>query len=416
LIIPSIDLMNGKAVKLIRGNPKKRKFEEDALELAKKFSIYPEINLIDLDAAFAKGNNSELIRKICKICNCNVGGGIRTTEKAYEILKIGANKIIIGTMANKDFLSKLPKERVIVAIDSKKEKVVTNGWKESTIKSPFQRTRELQKYCAGFLYTYVDKEGTMEEIDFKTITTLRKITDKRIQYAGGISSKEQILEFEKFSVDSVIGMAYYKSKIDINDSFVSILNFEKGNGLIPTITKDEKNRILMLAFSNKESVLKSLKTRKGVYFSRTRKKLWKKGETSGNMQELLRVGTDCDRDTLVFTVRQKNIACHTGTYSCFGDKKFGLDDLIDIIKSKKGSGSFTDTMLNDVLALKRKILEEAGEVANYRNKENLRWEISDLLYFVSILMVKNNISFDDIEKELEIRNVMKKLIKSTKLG
>ena len=117
-----------------------------------------------------------------------------------------------------------------------------------------------------FLYTYVDKEGTLEKIDSETVLRIREITKNKIQYAGGISNEEQIIELAKYDIDIVIGMAYYEKRINFAKTFVKLLNFDKNNGLIPTIVKDENGQILMLAFGNKESVLKALKQRKGIYY------------------------------------------------------------------------------------------------------------------------------------------------------
>ncbi|MBN2422168.1 phosphoribosyl-AMP cyclohydrolase [Candidatus Woesearchaeota archaeon] len=317
MIIPSIDLMDGKAVKLVQGKKENKKYEEDALALAQKYSIYPIVNIIDLDAAFGTGNNLGLIKKICKICDCNAGGGIRSIEKANELLEAGAKKIIIGTKADKDFLKKLPKKKLIAAVDSKKGKVVDNGWESETDKTPFERVKELQDYCSAFLYTYVDKEGLMQGIDLATVKELKALTKNKIIYAGGISGIEEIKQLEELEVDSVLGMALYSKKIDLSEAFLSILDFEKGNGLIPTIAQEINNTVLMMAYSTKESLLKAIEIRRGCYFSRSRQKLWIKGETSGNIQELLRIKADCDKDTLLFIVKQKNAACHTGNYSCF---------------------------------------------------------------------------------------------------
>ncbi len=401
--------MNGKSVKLVQGDSSKKEFETDATKLAEEFSIYPEINLIDLDAALGKGENLELIEKICKICNCNIGGGIRSIEKAYELLKLGANKIIIGTRAEKSFLSKLPKEKIIVAIDSRNGKITDKGWKNQREETPFELVKNLSEYCSGFLYTCVEKEGTMEAVDFETIKKLRKLTDKKIMYAGGVSDSKEIIELEKLNTDCVIGMAYYKNKINLEESFVMLLNFEKNNGIIPTIVKDEYGQVLMLAYSTKESVLEALKTRKGMYYSRSRKKLWEKGETLGNTQELIRVETDCDRDTLIYTVKQKNFACHKGEYSCFSGKEFTMNSLMQIIRSKKGSGSFTGKIMEDEKYLNEKIMEEAMEVINFRDIENLKWEIVDLLYFVSVKMEKYGLDYKDIENELATRHSRKSL-------
>ena len=222
MIIPSIDLMNGKAVQLVQGEKKKLE-REDVLELAEKFSKFKEIAVIDLDAAMGKGNNIEIIKKICKIANCRVGGGIRTMETANEILEAGAKKIIIGTKADKEFLKNLPKDKVIVAVDSRNDIVVTKGWKEKTGKKPEEVIKELNDYCSGFLYTYVDKEGMMQGTNIKKAIELSKLTDKKITVAGGISSIEEIKKLLELGFDCQIGMALYTGKVKLDD----LLEIEK---------------------------------------------------------------------------------------------------------------------------------------------------------------------------------------------
>src|SRR3989338_5002142 len=289
MIIPSIDLMGGKAVQLRQGKDKVLE-RDNVLELAAEFSKYGEIAVIDLDAALGSGNNLELIKKICKIADCRVGGGIRTIEKANEMLQAGAKKVIIGTKATPKFLAQLPKDRVIAAIDAKEGVVVNKGWTAKTSRTPKDLIKELEPYCCEFLFTDVDREGLMKGIDF--------------------------------------------GKIKLDEAFVSLLDFSKNNGLIPTIVQDEQNQALMLAFSNEESLVKTLREGKATYYSRSRKRLWTKGETSGNCQEIFRVRYDCDRDTLLFTVNQKNIACHYGQYSCFGEKKFSFQELYDAVADR----------------------------------------------------------------------------------
>ena len=136
MIVPSIDLMNGKAVQLKQGKEKVLE-KENVLELAKYYAKFGEIAVIDLDAAMGKGNNEELIKDICKIAKCRVGGGIRDIEKAKRVLANGADKIIIGTAANEELLSKLPKNKVIVAIDTKIGKIATEGWTKEEDATPF---------------------------------------------------------------------------------------------------------------------------------------------------------------------------------------------------------------------------------------------------------------------------------------
>ncbi len=402
MIIASIDLMDGKAVQLRQGKEKVLE-RKNVLGLAKEFSKYGEIAVIDLDAAMGKGSNLDLIKKICKIADCRVGGGIRTIEKANELLQAGAKKIIIGTKAAPKFLKQLPKGRVIAAVDAKDGYVVTKGWTEKTKQKPQELIKKLEPYCSGFLFTNVDKEGLMQGIDFGIVKKLKAITKNNLTVAGGISSIDDIKKLENLGVDSQLGMALYTGKIKLNEAFISLLYFKKNAGLIPTITQDDKKQVLMLAFSNKESLLRTFKTGKATYYSRSRKKIWEKGETSGNYQEILKVKYDCDKDTLLFIVKQKNVACHTGKYSCFDDKEFSFEDLYDVISDRiinPKKGSYTSKIAADEKKIKEKIREECMEILSYKDKNNLVWEISDLLYFIFVLMAKKGIDIDDIEHEL----------------
>ena len=181
------------------------------------------------------------------------------------------------------------------------------------------------------------------------------------------------------------------------------LDFRKMNGLIPTIVQDNRKQVLMLAYSSKESLIKTIKTRKATYYSRSRKRLWVKGETSGNYQGIIDIRYDCDKDTLLFIVKQKNVACHAGTYSCFGEKEFSLGELYEIISDRLKNPkekSYTSKILKDEKLIKENIKEESEEVLNYTDRSNLIWEIADLTYFVMLLMVKKGISLQEIKNEL----------------
>ena len=186
MIIPSIDLMDGKAVQLKQG--KEKVLEKDnVLDLAREYSKYGELAVIDLDATLGKGNNLKLIKEICKIADCRVGGGIRTIEKAEELLQAGAKKIIIGTKATKEFLKQLPKERLIVAIDTKDDYVVDKGWTNKTGKTAVDVIKELENYCTEFLFTNVNKEGMMQGFDFEKVKQLKQATKVKLTAAGGIT-------------------------------------------------------------------------------------------------------------------------------------------------------------------------------------------------------------------------------------
>lgn len=419
MIIPSIDIMNGKAVQLQQG--KEKILEQDnVLELVQEFSVYGEIAVVDLDAALGKGDNSALIKTICKRASCRVGGGIRTYEKATELLQAGAKKIMIGTMATPAFLAQLPKQRLIVALDTKDNVVVNEGWTKKTTTKPEQMLYELEGYCSEFLFTNVNQEGLMQGIDFMKICELRNATQNNFTVAGGITTIDDVRNIESIKANAQIGMALYTGKINLREAFIALLDFDKNNGLIPTIVQESNGsngskgqksgqgngQVLMLGFSTPESLRMSLQSRKATYYSRSRKKIWVKGETSGNYQDLVRVQYDCDRDALLFKVRQTNNACHEGTYSCFGDREFSINELYGLIAQRMNNpqdapqNSYTVTVAHNELLLKEKILEETEEVINYKDRENLIWEIADLTYFILVLMATKNITQNDIINEL----------------
>ncbi|MBW2990025.1 1-(5-phosphoribosyl)-5-[(5-phosphoribosylamino)methylideneamino] imidazole-4-carboxamide isomerase [Candidatus Woesearchaeota archaeon] len=228
MIFPSIDLMEGKAVQLVRGQKEDKKIEiDDVLKLAKRFSRY-HIQLIDLDAAMGNGDNLRMIKRLCMHFRCRVGGGIRTLEKAKEIIEAGAEKIIIGSSAFRGgkvdvlFLKLLNKavgkEKIIIAIDSKKGKIVVDGWKTSTGIKTLDMIGDLEPYCSEFLYTYVDREGMMQGTDFPMLRRLKQATSNEITAAGGISSMDEIKRLERIGVNSVLGMALYTGKIKLDYS------------------------------------------------------------------------------------------------------------------------------------------------------------------------------------------------------
>ncbi len=406
MIIPSIDLMDGKAVQLRQGKEKVLE-KENVLELAKYYSRFGEISVIDLDAAMNKGNNEHLIKEICKHAHCRVGGGIRTVEKAKRILANGAKQIIIGTAADEEFLSKLPKDKVIVAIDSKQGKVTTEGWTKEVNATPEDYVRRFDNLCAGYLYTIVDKEGMMGGTDIEAIKKIRNLTKKTLIAAGGISSIDEIKTLVKMNVSTQLGMSIYTGAISLEDAYVTVMDFEKQNGLIPTIVQDiETKQVLMLAYSNKDSLKKTLSEGLATYYSRSRQELWTKGLSSGNTQEVISVKFDCDQDSLLFKVKQKGVACHTGRYSCFEDRDFCIDELYDLLldrKAKLPEGSYTTKLFKDEFKLQRKIMEEAFESVNFEKGDGLEWEASDLAYHMLVFMALHNVTPQDIINNLASR-------------
>ncbi len=411
MIIPSIDLKEGKAVQLQQGR-KKMLEREDVFSLAREFDRYGEIAVIDLDAAMNKGDNAETVKKILRIGDCRVGGGVRTPEHARELISLGAKKIIVGSKAfdsgriNDGFLealvSAVGRDRVIIAIDALHREIVTDAWRHTTGLDLLETVSHLETYAAEFLFTCVEREGTMKGTDMDVVEALVHTTENPITVAGGVSTMKEIRELSRMGVDIQLGMALYTGKIDLTEAFIASLRWD--SDLIPTITQDTTGQVLMLAYSSKESLRKAFETEKMWYFSRSRDSLWQKGETSGNTQELIRMRADCDGDTILATVAQEGVACHTGSYSCFGERDYELYELYEIVQDRLNSpqqGSYTATLTDPLL--REKILEEAQEVVEAETDEGVIWEIADLLYFSTVLLAKRGIPLDEVFYELARR-------------
>ena len=406
MIIPSIDLMGGKAVQLRQGKEKVLE-RADVLELARYYSRFGEISVIDLDAAMNKGDNEALIKEICKIAYVRTGGGIRTIEKAKRMLALGAKQIIIGTAAEEEFLKKLPRDKVLVSIDSKGGKITSEGWTKEINASPADYIKRFDNLCAGYLYTIVDKEGLMAGTDIEAVKKIRALTDKMLIAAGGISSIDEIKALDKIGASAQLGMCIYTGAVKLEDAFISLLDFEKQGGLIPSIVQDiDTKQVLMLAYSNKESLKKSLSEGLACYWSRSRKELWLKGLTSGSTQELISAKFDCDRDALLFQVRQKGNACHTGRYSCFEDRVFCINELYNLLLQRKAElpeNSYTAKLFKNEFYLKRKVMEEAFESVNFEQGDGLEWEAADLCYHMLAFMAFHNVTPQDIINNLASR-------------
>lgn len=411
MVVASIDLMDGKAVQLVNGERKVLEVE-NPLELAEEFNKYGDIAVIDLDRVFGKGDNRDVVKKICGIGNCRVGGGIRSIEDVREIISWGAEKVIIGSLAFKDgyinysFLDRLKEEigteRVMIAVDARGEDVVCRGWTEKSGFSLFEAVDLLREYCSGILCTSVEKEGMMEGGDLELIKELRSRYSGYLTVAGGISSIEEISEVSALGADIQLGMALYTEKISLGEAFVKSLDWSKG--LIPVTTVDSAQQVLMNAWCSEESLGRAFESGKMCYFSRSRNSFWTKGESSGNFQYIKKIRTDCDRDSLLLTVDQKGVACHRGSYSCYGDREFTLEELYQVIGEKFENcepGSYTATL--DDRKVREKIMEEAEEVVTAEDRDNLIWEVADLLYFTLVLMNREKITLREVLTELRRR-------------
>jgi phosphoribosylformimino-5-aminoimidazole carboxamide ribotide isomerase len=222
MLIPSIDLMDGKIVQLIQGKKKALEFENIQEWLA-RFSKYPLVQLIDLDAAMGRGVNSDLVHEIAKHLPCQVGGGIRSLEAAQSMLDAGARRVIIGSALFADgnlnpafakaLATQLAASRLVFALDAIGGFVSTHGWQEITAVTPLEMIQALEPWCDAFLYTHVDTEGLLGGFPQDVIRPLRAATSRQLIAAGGIRSQDEIDALHLMGVDAVVGMAIYRGLI-----------------------------------------------------------------------------------------------------------------------------------------------------------------------------------------------------------
>ncbi len=222
MLIPAIDLMGGKIVQLVQGETKALEYD-DFEPWIQRFSKYPLVQIIDLDAAKRVGNNRQQVRMLLERLPCQVGGGVRDAATARQLLDDGALRVILGSSLLKDgavnvefaksLAEELGSERLVFAIDSRGGRVAVKGWQERTSISPYDMIGLLEPYCGAFLYTHIDTEGTMSGLPMDVARRLREATERKLVLAGGIKTAEEIDALDKMGIDAVAGMAVYTGKI-----------------------------------------------------------------------------------------------------------------------------------------------------------------------------------------------------------
>src|SRR5690348_3404790 len=236
MLIPSIDLMGGRIVQLVQGEKLKLAFDDFEYWI-ERFSKYPIVQLIDLDAAMRQGDNRALIEMLCKRLPCQVGGGLRTAEDGRALLDAGAKRVIYGSslfashpsheaaeysrrhkIINLEFAQELKEalgeDALVFSVDTKNGKVAVKGWKDSVDLTPEEAVTWLEDYCAAFLYTHVDTEGTMSGFPIDVAAVLRATTGRQLIVAGGIKERAEVEALDAMGVDAVAGMAVYSGAME----------------------------------------------------------------------------------------------------------------------------------------------------------------------------------------------------------
>jgi phosphoribosylformimino-5-aminoimidazole carboxamide ribotide isomerase len=219
MLIPSIDLLGGRIVQLVQGEKLRLAFDDFDYWI-EKFAQFPLVQLIDLDAAMQQGDNSELVSQIAKRLPVQVGGGIRSIDRARQVLDAGGERVIIGSAlfsaegtVNTAFAAELAAsvgaERVVAGIDTKNGRIAVKGWKAQVALTPDEAIPALEPHVAAFLYTHVDGEGMLQGFPLETASRLRKLTRRQLIVAGGIRSQQEVDALDAVGADAVVGMAIY---------------------------------------------------------------------------------------------------------------------------------------------------------------------------------------------------------------
>ncbi len=225
MLIPSIDLMGGRIVQLVQGEKLRLSFDDFEYWI-EKFSRFPLVQLIDLDAAMMQGDNSALVAQIARRLPCQVGGGIRSVRRAREVLDAGAQRVIIGSAlfsedgrvrvdVAAEFAAAVGVERIVAGIDTKDGRIAVKGWKAQVALTPDEAIPQLDPHVAGYLYTHVDGEGLMQGFPIDAAARLRGLTARQLIVAGGIRSQQEIDRLDAMRVDAVVGMAVYTNLLPV---------------------------------------------------------------------------------------------------------------------------------------------------------------------------------------------------------
>ena len=429
MVIASIDLKDGHVVQLKNGKTLMLQ-RDDADTLIADFNTYGEVAVIDLDAALGnrdeKGNtvNTPLLKSLLRKGNVRTGGGIRDVKRAKELVMLGAEKVIIGSAAwkkdprpgesvvNTEFLDELAKaigkQRIIISVDAINGKIAVKGWTETIDVSLVEGAKQAEPYCSELLFTCVEKEGCMHGTDMRLVQDVRKAVKCRVVAAGGVSSVAEIVNLEKLGCDVQLGMALYTGVVSLKDAFIECLNWNKVP-LVPVIAQSVNGQVLMMGYASREAFSKTFETKRLTFWSRSRRELWTKGDTSGHYLDVVKLRADCDRDTVLATVIPHGGVCHTGSFTCFGsepEEASSAGRLYDVIADRFANpkpGSYTATL--DDKRVREKVMEEAGELCDEaETKEDVIWEAADLFYFMNVLMYKEGVTWNDVYNELDKRH------------
>lgn len=402
MLVPGIDVLEGKPVRAVPGGGWEPIEGADLMGLAEQLSRVGEITVVDLDAALGRGDNEVLLRRLVRRFPCRVGGGIRDEDKARRMLRAGARKVIIGTAASREFLSRLPRNRVLVAVDALEWDVVTDGWTRRTGRTPVEVMQILAPHCSGFSCAFVEGEGSMAGLPMEHVRELAAATNLPVTVSGGVRSVAEVRELDRMGVDVETGTALRLGRFTAAEAFVACLDFPSEG--VSSVVVDGAGQVLRLECSTCDSLRTSLETGCATFACNCAEPPADHGDGLAGAR-VTRAVASCRRDAVVLTVDTAGNACSRGIYSCFGNggREFGLQRLHEIIATRRQDprpGSYTSFLFEKDDRIPRKLTEEMYELLTARNRDDIALEAADVMYFLLAYLVKNDVGLDEVVAEL----------------
>ena len=483
-IIPCLDVRSGRVVK--GTNFEGIRDVADPVEMARMYNAAgaDELVFYDITASFeGRALFTDILTRVASevFIPLTVGGGINTLEDFDRVLKCGADKVSVnsGALRDPDLIPTAARrygnQCVVLSADVKRVngqfRVFAKGGREDTGRDALDWIRWCVDHGAGEIcLNSIDTDGVRNGFDLEMLDAVAARVDVPIIASGGAGKKEDFLElFHHKGIDAGLAAGIFHQKLltirDLKEYLAENgvemackntpyplrlqaeyaklelspsgegettmeLKFDE-KGLIPAIVQDHYTKeVLTLAYMNAETLALTIAEGRTVFWSRSRQEIWRKGETSGNVQRVVSITADCDKDALVVEVVKSGPACHTGAESCFFNevyvspelKQFSWQGLYELIKGRKDSpkeGSYTTYLFEKG---KEKILKKVGEecteviiAGEKEDKEETVYEISDLAYHVLVLMVSAGITVEDVTRELEKRHVIDHKVKQERM-
>lgn len=396
MFFPTIQLQTGKAVQVNTAGV--QVIPENPVDLSRRLYRYGTVVILDRDAAMGQGDNSDLVNKICGEVEAIVAGGVTTVNQADRYLRAGAVRLIVGPRVNPGILAHFPRQRILVAVDDRPAPFGIDEWRLADNTNLVEATAVFHKSCSGLVYGFGDS-------DIDGFRSLNAQVGLPVIAAAMTTSAEDVEALDRSGIDCLLTIDQ-NSNIDISDLYTNLMDFESGNGLIPTILQDRNRQVLALFYSNKNAVKTSLDSGLTSFWSASKGDVTIKETPKGNPISIRTAIADRRRKVLLYQVDSTGPVCHTGEYSCFGERSFSIETLEAVIVSRQGKGdsqSYTQQVLVSREGVTDQILTRAKELAQAVTHDQIISRTADLLYFVMVNLVRNKVSWSSVLKELRGR-------------